>query len=85
MTSRSSTPSDQDDGALQASNPMASSLAGLPVRPSANGSGPAGEHQNGAGGPKAQGSGQLKDFLDLAVSGGPSQAGQRVLSEREVG
>lgn len=67
MTSRSSTPSDQDEAAHQQANPMASSLAGLPVRPQANGSAGSGE---GAGpvGAKAQGSGQLKDFLDLAVS-----------------
>ena len=68
MTSRSSTPSDQDEAAHAAGgNPMASSLAGLPVRPSVNGANGGGEGA-GAVGAKAQGSGQLKDFLDLAVS-----------------
>jgi hypothetical protein len=74
MTSRSSTPSDQDEAAHQNSNPMASSLAGLPVRPQANGSAGSGEGA-GAVGAKAQGSGQLKDFLDLAVSSIPKVAG----------
>lgn len=71
MTSRSSSPSEQGETAYP--NQMASSLAGLPVRPSQPSSGSSQAEGNSSqpgaiGAQKAKGSGQLKDFLDLAVS-----------------
>lgn len=65
MTSHSSSASDQDEGQAYPTN-MASSLAGLPVRPQANG-------DKGAPAPAPAGTAApgLKDFLDLAVSSIP--------------